>query len=44
MFSESVAKAMTLTGGPEVNERVKPIGMMGKFFDALNVDNYSSGS
>ena len=35
---------MTLTGGPEINERVTPIGMMGKFFDALNVDNYSSGN
>ena len=43
MLSESVAKAMELTGGPVVSETVKFITMMDKFFDCLNVDNYSSG-
>ena len=43
MLSESVAKAMALTGGPVVSETVKFISMMDKFFDCLNVDNYSSG-
>lgn len=43
MLSESVAKAMELTGGPVVSETVKFITMMDTFFDCLNVDNYSSG-
>ena len=43
MLSESVSKAIELTGGPEVSETVKFIGMMDKFFDCLNVDNYGSG-
>ena len=43
MLSQSVAKAMELTGGPVVSETVKFITMMDKFFDCLNVDNYSSG-
>ena len=43
MLSESVSKAIELTGGPEVSETVKFIGMMDKFFDCLNVDNYSCG-
>eukprot|EP00731_Ephydatia_muelleri_P018851 Em0011g891a len=43
VLSESVAKAMELTGGPVVSETVKFITMMDKFFDCLNVDNYSSG-
>lgn len=43
MLSESVAKAMALTCGPEVSETVKFISMMDKFFYCLYVDNYSSG-
>ena len=42
-MSESVANALEKTGGKEVEETVKFIRMMDKFFDALNVTNLVSG-
>ncbi len=42
-MSESVSKALKLTGGPEVEETVKFVEYMDKFFDALNVSNYVGG-
>ncbi len=35
-----MSKALQLTGGPEVAETVN---LMDKFFDALNVSNYTNG-
>ena len=43
MLSESVAKALELTGGEEVTETVKFIKMMDHFFDSLNVNNFHTG-
>lgn len=43
MLSESVANALEITGGKEVEETVKFIRMMDKFFDTLNVTNLVSG-
>ena len=43
MLSESVSKALQLTGGPEVAETVHFVSLMDKFFDALNVSNYTHG-
>ena len=43
MLSESVAKALELTGGEEVTETVKFIKMMDHFFDCLNVNNFHTG-
>ncbi len=38
-----MSKALKLTGGEEVSETVKFTEMMDKFFDALNVHNYTHG-
>ena len=43
VLSESVSKALQLTGGAEVEETAKFAGMFDKFFDALNVSNYTEG-
>ena len=42
--SEKVANALERTGGDEVSETVRFIRMMDKFFDCLNVTNFSSGT
>ncbi len=42
-MSESVSKALELTGGPDVAETVKCVDYMDKFFDAVNVSNYVEG-
>ncbi len=42
-MSESVSKALELTGGPDVAETVKFVDYMDKFFDAVNVSNYVEG-
>ena len=42
MLSESVSKALHLTGGPEVVETAHIVSFMDKFFDALNVTNYTN--
>eukprot|EP00731_Ephydatia_muelleri_P009106 Em0004g1444a len=44
VLSESVSQALHLTGGDEVSETAHFIGMMDRFFDALNVHNFSNGS
>ena len=38
-----MAKALQLTGGDDVVETVRFISMMDKFFDCLNVNNFSTG-
>ena len=43
VLSESVSKALKLTGGNEVSETARFVDMMDKFFDALNVHNYTEG-
>lgn len=43
VLSESVASAMKLTGGPEVSETVRFVEMFDKFFDCLNVNNFTTG-
>ena len=42
LLSESVAKALVLSGDPAVQETAKFVAMFDKFFDALNVSNYTS--
>jgi len=42
-MSESLACALEHTGGKEVEETVKFIRMIDKFFDALNVTNFITG-
>ena len=42
-MSESVACALEHTGGKEVEETVKFIRMIDKFFDTLNVTNLVNG-
>ncbi len=42
-LSESVSKALKLTGGPEVAETVRFVEFMDNFFDSLNVSNYKQG-
>ena len=43
VLSESVSKALQLTGGPEAEETARFVGMMDKMFDCLNVNNSSAG-
>lgn len=43
VLSETVGKAMKLTGGPEAQETAKFILMFDKFFNALNVSNFTNG-
>ena len=43
MLSESVSKALHLTGGEETSETARFVGMVDKFFDCLNVHNYTHG-
>ncbi|KAL5500545.1 hypothetical protein EMCRGX_G012127 [Ephydatia muelleri] len=43
LLSETVAKALVLSGDPAVQETAKFVTMFDKFFDALNVSNYTSG-
>ncbi len=38
-----MSKALQLTGGPEVAETARFVNLMDKFFDALNVSNYTNG-
>ena len=41
--SESVSKALSLVGGESAKETAKFVAMMDKFFDTLNVTNFTSG-
>ena len=43
MLSESVSKALHLTGGEEASEIAHFVGMVDKFFACLNVHNYVHG-
>ena len=43
LLSETVSKALRLSGDPAVQETAKFVSMFDKFFDALNVSNYNSG-
>ena len=43
VFSKTVSKALELTGGEEAPETARFVGMVDKFFDALNVHNYTHG-
>ena len=43
VMSERVSKAMLLTGGSEAFETSYFFGKIDKFFDCLNVTNYTSG-
>ena len=43
MLSESVSKALLLTGGDEVTETAHFIALIDKFFDCFNVSNFNSG-
>lgn len=42
-MSETVSKALLMTGGPEVKETAKFTEMIDRFFDCLNVNNYNTG-
>ena len=43
VLSESVSKAVFLTGGEEATETATFVAMVDKFFDCLNVHNYTHG-
>jgi len=43
VLSESVGKALLMTGGDEVTETARFVMMMDKYFDCLNVHNYTHG-
>ncbi len=43
MLSETVSNALKLLGGEEASETANFVEMMDKFFDALNVHNYTHG-
>ena len=44
VVSESVSNALRLTGGAEVTETVRFVSMVDRFFDCLNVTNFSCGN
>ena len=43
MLSDSVSKALMKTGGEEAVETARFVGLIDKFFDCLNVNNYVNG-
>lgn len=43
MLSQSVATAIKLTGGEVASETAKFVEMCDKWFDAMNVHNYTHG-
>ena len=43
VLSKTVSKALELAGGEEASETAHFVGMVDKFFDALNVHNYTHG-
>lgn len=43
MLSQSVATAIKLRGGEEASETAKFVEMCDKWFDAMNVHNYTQG-
>lgn len=42
-MSESVSKALILTGGSDARETAIFVSMFDTFFDTLNVSNYTTG-
>ena len=42
-MSETVSKALELTGGKKTQETAKFVMMVDKFFDCLNVNSYTTG-
>ena len=44
VLNESVSKALVLTGGQEAQETAKFVALMDKFFDILNVSNFTNGT
>ena len=44
VLSESVSKALVLTGGQEAQGTAKFVALMDKFFDTLNVSNFTNGT
>ncbi len=42
-MSETVSKALEMTGGRKAQETAKFVGMVDKFFDCLNVNDYTTG-
>lgn len=43
VLSESVSKALAMTGGEDVSETAHYVSMVDRFFDCLNVNNFTSG-
>ena len=43
IMSDSVSKALRLLGGTATEETAKFVEMFDKFFDALNVSNFTNG-
>ena len=43
VLSESVSKALTLTGGEKTQETARFTSFLDKFFDSLNVSNFCNG-
>ena len=43
VLSNSVAKALQLTGGPEMQETAQFVDIFNKFFDCMNVSSLSAG-
>jgi len=44
VLSESVSKALVLTGGQEAQGTATFVSMFDKFFDLLNVSNFTNGT
>lgn len=44
VLSESVSKALLLTGGNEVKETANFVSLFDRFFDCLNVSNFTNGT
>ena len=44
VLSESVSKAIEITGGPDTTETLKFILMFDRFFDLLNVSNFTNAT
>lgn len=43
VLSDSVSKALEMTGGKDAQETAKFVGMFDKFFDCLNVNSFIKG-
>lgn len=43
-MSESVSNALKLTGGDEAVETMKFVAIFDKFFDLLNITNFTNGT